>query len=50
MKIENYDALIWCTNCKGYLPLVTKADFKCPNCGKLLREGKKVIKTLDKYL
>ena len=50
MNIENYDALIWCETCKGYLPLVTKNDFKCPNCGRLLRKGKKVIKTLDKFL
>ena len=47
MKIENYNALLWCVVCKGHMPLVTENDSNCPNCGKLLRSPKDVILTLD---
>lgn len=40
------DCLIWCENCNGYLPMKTEKDYKCPNCGTILRK----TDTLDQFM
>lgn len=43
-EIQNQKELIWCENCKGYMPLFGNEEYLCPNCNKQLRE--KTIKKL----
>lgn len=33
---EIYDRLAWCEKCNGYLPLMTKLHYACPNCNTII--------------